>query len=90
MVLTAPLKYTFIAALVYGLGMETMQSITYVTPSQLWNSLWISSPVVNYKDGTDGGALAPPLLLFEGIAPPLFMDPANERVLILSRAAPCS
>ena len=41
------------------------------------------------KGGTDGGALAPSLLLFEGIAPPLFLDPSSERVLTLGRAAPC-
>ena len=30
----------------------------------------------NYiKGSTAGGALAPPFLLFEGIAPPPFMDP---------------
>ena len=45
----------------------------------------------NPKGGTDGGAggaLATPLLLFEGIAPPLFLDPSSERVLTLGRAAP--
>ena len=44
------------------------------------------------KGGTDGGAggiLAPPLLLFEGIAPPLFLDPSSERVLTLGGVAPC-
>ena len=32
-------------------------------------------------DGGAGGALAPPLLLFEGIAPSFFLDPSSERVL---------
>ena len=38
-------------------------------------------------DGEAGGALALPLLLFEGIAPPHFLDPLSERVLTLGRAA---
>ena len=39
-------------------------------------------------DSVAGGALAPPLLLFEGIAPPVFLDPSSECVLTLARAAP--
>ena len=65
---TAPLKYTFIAALVYGLGMETIKALR--------TSLQVNCGIVSgsrvqlsiTRTAQTVGALAPPLLLFEGIS----------------------
>ena len=42
------------------------------------HSSWCYTGLKGGTDGGAGGALAPSLLLFEGIAPPLFLDPSSE------------